>query len=117
MEGSNIEELKDRLHRKYLDPLWQSAAVHYSHELEQRPWLRSAVVKRARERVYEWLAFKLLRPDAHIRNLDRDDCLEAMKLLSSVDYKTIRTWAVNKDRRRKRLRKVERSTVASTGEK
>ena len=97
----DIEELKVRLHREYLDPMWQSAAKYYTQRLERRPWLLPHIKRKARGRVYEWLSFKMRRSNLHVRLLDKADCLEAMNLLDGVDYATILEWCKANDRRRK----------------
>ncbi len=103
----DIEQLKIKLHREYLDPLWQTAALshYYEKKLKKLPYLRHEIIKRARERVYEWLAFQTGRriDDVHVRMMDEVTCLMAIELLQDVEYETIRKWAVKRDRQRKRI--------------
>jgi hypothetical protein len=65
------------------------------------------IIKRARERVYEWIAYQTGRQiaDVHVRQLDEQSCRMVIELLQDVEYETIRNWAVKRDRRNKRLAK------------
>jgi hypothetical protein len=105
------EVVQGTLHRRR----HAARAPCYQDILSQRPYLRTDIVRRARDRVYEWLAFKLVRPvrDVQIRRLDRRTCLEVMELLEGVSYETIREWAMRQDRTRKLRRKQEKKATPS----
>jgi hypothetical protein len=106
----DIVALKVKLHREYLDPLWRSAARRPCYKEARRyPEVRAKIIKRARERVYEWIAYKTGRPidDVHVRRMDEPTCLMVMELLRDVEYEVIREWAVRRDRNNKRREKRE----------
>jgi hypothetical protein len=106
----DIVALKIKLHREYLDPLWRSAArcaCYKKTKAARIPARRRDIIKRARERVYEWIAYQTGRQiaDVHVRQLDEQSCRMVIELLQDVEYETIRNWAVARDRRNKRLAK------------
>jgi hypothetical protein len=106
----DIIQLKIKLHRQYLDPLWRFATRSACYKDARRyPKVRADITKRARERTYEWIAFKTGRQldDVHVRYLNEPQCLEVIALLQDIDYDTIRKWAVARDRRNKRRRERE----------
>lgn len=101
----NLRLARRELHQRYLDPIWQQAIDHPAYAGNRfREWKRDEIIKRARERTYEWLGEQLRLPGpAHVGHFDLETCGRASEILSRTDYVAIRAWA----ERRKKMRKLE----------
>ena len=112
---------RQTLHRQ-LDRLWQNAPSEdvYDHLAPHlRQTLELDIARRARDRIYSWLAgqMKLTRHLTHAGLFDADQCEIATGLLANIDYLTIRKWAQNVQTREKgsyRIAELERSIVRSS---
>lgn len=88
-----------------LDDIWMNAVETGGYEESRMRALRGGagqqVRKRARQRVYEWLAEQmwLLPEDCHVTRFTFDQCMEALCLLHGLTYAEIRAWAQPRKRR------------------
>lgn len=82
------------LHNEMLDPLWETAdqCDAYTPEDERA---RKKIRRRARERVYRFLADRLGLPReaVHTGLFDLETCRRAWRALRGVTYADIRVWA------------------------
>jgi hypothetical protein len=81
-----------------VDDLWKNAGGLYNFGT-RREWtadyLNDFVIKRARERIYDWLAHSLdlNGGETHVGMFDLETCRRAMTALDRVTYPDIREWA------------------------
>ncbi len=82
------------LHEEMLDPLWKRAdrCGAYAPEDERA---REKIRRRARERVYQFLAHTLglTREETHTGSFDLETCRRAWRALRGVTFADIRAWA------------------------
>ena len=105
-----LRQARASLHLQ-LDPMWQNAPALacYIKVLATYPGKREEIVRKARERIYAYLAEKLsLKPaDCHIGKFDLDMCERASRLLAVVDYNAIRQHSERRKHQNKILKRLE----------
>lgn len=77
-----------------LDPIWETAWEHRAY-LGAPRGARRGIQKRARERVYAYLADRLgiTREECHAAMFDAARCEAALAVLDGLTYGTVREWA------------------------
>lgn len=110
-----LRRARRELHDDVLDPIWRSALETGGYrDYQLRTHIAPAVVRKARERVYGWLAERLGlgHRETHVGLFDLETCRRAEEILKGVDYPKIQAWGRNKDRADKaRRRASERAVV------
>lgn len=109
-----LRQARASLHLQ-LDPMWQNASdlPLYAKMLASYPYKREEVTRKARERIYAYLAEKLGldRMDCHIGKFDLDLCERASRILNAVDYQAIRLHSERRKQQNKILRRLEATEV------
>lgn len=100
-----------------LDEVWLNAVETGGYHGRQLDYLRShgeGARKRARERVYDWLAEQmwLLPGDCHVRCFTEDQCFEAICLLHGLTYGEVRRWSWRRRQDRAYAERIERRLAA-----
>lgn len=94
LANAELRRARMLLHNRMLDPLWQTADQYdgYAPEDERA---RKKIRRRARERVYKYLANRLGLPreETHTGLFDLETCRRAWTALRGITYADIRTWA------------------------
>lgn len=92
--NAELRRARRLLHNEMLDPLWKTAdqCDAYAPEDERA---RQKIRRRARERVYEFLADRLgiTRAETHTGLFDLETCRRAWRVLRGIRYDEVRTWA------------------------
>lgn len=92
--NADLRKARRLLHERMLDPLWQTAdeCGEYSPEDDRA---RRTIRRRARERVYAFLADRLglSADECHTGMFDLETCRRAWRALQCVTYPEIRAWA------------------------
>lgn len=92
--GPKVREARTLLHKRMLDPLWQTADQIYEGGFESE--LAHTIVRgKARIRVYAFMASRLAmtKEECHTGLFDLDQCRAAWRALQGVSYAEIREWA------------------------
>jgi hypothetical protein len=97
--NAELRKARSLLHERLLDPLWKTAdrCGEYAPESERA---RQAIRRRARTRVYAFLAdrLRLSAADCHTGMFDLETCRRAWRVLQGVTYSEIRAWARAEER-------------------
>lgn len=111
-----LRQARASLHLQ-LDPMWQGAAdlPRYAKPLTIYPQMREEITRKARERIYAYLAEKLglKQIDCHIGKFDLDLCERSSRILAAVDYEAIRLHSERRKRQNKILERLEAADKAS----
>ncbi|AWB21202.1 hypothetical protein DA075_09990 [Methylobacterium currus] len=96
--GPALRFERQHLHAHVIDPLWMEAELCGAYE-DKPPRVVHQIRKRARQRVYEFLADRLgiSEQDCHVGMFDMTRCAAAAEALAGVDYPQIREWARRRD--------------------
>lgn len=92
--GRELRAARMTLHERMIDPLWRTAdCTEFYRPKNDRE--RRNIRRRARTRVYEYLAHRLGidRDDCHTGLFDLDRCRDAWRALQGVTYGDIREWS------------------------
>ena len=101
-----LREARQLLHRRMIDPLWQTADRCGEYRPENDA--ASEVIRRAaRGRVYGFMAERmgLTREQAHTAMFDLEQCRAASRALQGVSYPAIRAWAQQRPKAEPKPRK------------
>jgi hypothetical protein len=105
-----LRQARASLHLQ-LDPMWQNAPdlPVYAKVLAVYPTKREEIIRKARDRIYAYLAEKLdlQQVDCHVGKFDLDLCERASRILAAVDYHAIRLHSERRKQQNKILRRLE----------
>lgn len=116
MTALPCHDLRSDVH-EVLDDIWVNAVETGGYRPARVHYLSVRgrhVKKKARERVYAWLAEQmwLLPDECHVRCFTFDQCMEAICLLRGTTYAEIRAWARQREHARAFLDRMERRIAA-----
>jgi hypothetical protein len=89
--NAELRRARHLLHERF-DPIWQAAVGHYKIASKME---RTIVLNTARHRTYLYLAdlMGMTRDECHIAVFDLEQCREAWRLITGLDYGAVRAWA------------------------
>jgi hypothetical protein len=98
-----LRKARGTLHDQRFDPIWKTAdsCGLYTPEDNRARW---TIRRRARDRLYQWLAAELDIPveRCHIGMFDLETCRRAWSALHGITYPQIREWALAKGKSKRR---------------
>ncbi|BAQ44359.1 zinc-finger-containing protein [Methylobacterium aquaticum] len=97
LAGPELRRLRRRVHL-VIDPIWRAAHRIAPYANAPRK-AREGIQRRARQRVYEFLADRLGIPcaECHVAMFDAARCGAAVKAMQHVDYYRVRAWARDRE--------------------